>query len=417
MKNINICIIGLGYVGLPLAIQLSKYYSVTGFDIDNERISSLSIGFDKNYEFSKKDLLRKKLSYANNFEKEVSGNCNIYIITVPTPVNKKFKPDLKYLRQAFSRVAKVIKKNNILIVESTVAPGTVEQLSIKFFKEKHKDINLCFCPERINPGDRVHTINKITKVISSNTDYGKRICKLIYSKTTKSIFAADNIKTAEMAKIIENTQRDVNIALMNEFSKICKKLNIETRAVLDACNTKWNSLNFYPGLVGGHCVPVDPYYLIDKCKSLGVASKIISESRATNEQYVYFIKDQILKILKSIKVKKKILFCGLAFKNNVVDIRNSKNLELFKILEKTYNISVYDDYKKYPETLIKDIKFDNLSNIRNFNVIIISSINQFVKLNKNQILKFLSISKNNIVIDLTNYYSINSAKNNRFFRL
>jgi len=417
MKNINICIVGLGYVGLPLAIQLSKYYSVTGFDVDIERISSLRKGFDKNYEYSKKDLLRKKLYYTNNFEKDVSSNCNVYIITVPTPVDKKFKPDLTYLRQAFLRVEKIIKKNDTLIVESTVAPGTTEQLAIKFLRKKYKDINLCFCPERINPGDKLHTINKIAKVISSNTDHGNRVCKLIYSKITKNIFIADSIKTAEMAKIIENTQRDVNIALMNEFSIICKKLNIETKAVLDACNTKWNSLNFFPGLVGGHCVPVDPYYLIDKCKSLGVSSKIITGSRVINEHYVYFIKDQILKILNSTNVNKKILFCGLAFKNNVVDVRNSKNLELFKILEKICNISAYDEYKKYPKKLVKNIKFENLSNIRKFNVLIISSINQFVKLDKKQILNFLSISKNNIVIDLANYYSINLKRNDRFFSL
>ncbi len=417
MKNLNICIIGLGYVGLPLAIQLSKYYSVTGFDINVERINSLRLGFDKNYEFSKKNLLRKKLYYTNNFEKDVSSSCNVYIITVPTPVNKKFKPDLTYLRQAFSKVAKKIKKNDVFIVESTVAPGTVEQLSIQFFKQKNKNIHLCFCPERINPGDKVHTINKITKVISSNTSYGQRICKLIYSKTTKDIFIAENIKTAEMAKIIENTQRDVNIALMNEFSKICKKLNIETRAVLDACNTKWNSLNFYPGLVGGHCVPVDPYYLIEKCKKLGVSSKLISESRETNEQYVYFIKDQIVEILNSKKINKKILFCGLAFKNNVVDIRNSKNLKLFRILEKLYKTSVYDEYTKYPKTLVKGIKFENLSKLNNYNVILISSINQFIKLNKNQIIKFLNLSKNNIVIDLANYYPMNLKNKKRIFRL
>ena len=370
MKNIKICIFGLGYVGLPVAILLSSKFKICGLDIDKKRIIELKKGFDRNLEFNKHDLKKKNLNFSFSLKNKFIKNCNVYIITVPTPVTMNNKPDIALLKRAFKDLKNLIKPNDTIIVESTVAPGTVEELSKNNFKRLYNKINICFCPERINPGDKLHTLAKITKVISSNTKDGINVCKKIYKSKIKKIFIAKNIQTAEMAKIIENTQRDVNIALMNEFSLICSKLKIDIKDVLRACRTKWNSLNFYPGLVGGHCVPVDPYYLIDKVQRLKLKPSIMIEARKTNENYVKFVEKFIKSKINDLDMK--ILFSGISFKNEVVDTRNSKNLDLALKLSKVYkNFYLYDPYfrsnKKYK------FKFaDYKKNLKQFDIVIIA---------------------------------------------
>jgi UDP-N-acetyl-D-galactosamine dehydrogenase len=392
-------------------VLLSKKYEVNGFDVNIKRILDLKKGVDKNLEFKKKDLKHKNLNFYGSVKTKKIIKSNIYIVTVPTPVDKNYKPDLSFLKNAFHYLKKIIKNNDTIIVESTVAPGTVEEMSKIFFYDKFSKINICFCPERINPGDKKHTLSKITKVISSNTKEGIRICKEIYSSKIKKTFIAQNIKTAEMAKIIENTQRDVNIALMNEFSIICNSLNIDIKEVIKACKTKWNALNFYPGLVGGHCVPVDPYYLIDKVKKLKLKPSIMIEARKTNEEYINFIEKKIQ--IKINNLKKNILYCGLSFKNNVVDIRNSKHLELALRLKKKYkNFYIFDPY--FQQNNFNKYKFNFFNyknNLNRFDVIIISTTYEFSKIKNSALLNFLKYNKDNIIIDLSRSYNLKNNMN------
>jgi UDP-N-acetyl-D-galactosamine dehydrogenase len=411
MKKYKICIFGLGYVGLPLAVLLSKKYEVSGFDINFKRILDLKKGIDKNLEFKKKDLINKNLVFYNQIKKIAESN--IYIITVPTPVNKINKPDLSFLKKAFHQIKKIIKNNDTIIVESTVAPGTVEEMSKFYFYDKYSKINICFCPERINPGDKKHKLSKITKVISSNTKEGIQICKKIYSSVIKKVFISQNIKTAEMAKIIENTQRDVNIALMNEFGLICNRLDIDINEVIRTCKTKWNALNFYPGLVGGHCVPVDPYYLIHKVRNLGLKASIMIEARKTNEQYINFIEEKIKNKINNLN--KKILYCGLSFKNNVVDVRNSKHLDLALRLKKKYKkFYIFDPYFKNNNNNNYKFNFSNsINNFNKFNIIIIATTFEFYKIEPLTLKNFLKVDKENLIIDLSRTYNL--KKNNNFF--
>ena len=409
MKNIKICIFGLGYVGLPVAILLSSKFKICGFDIDKKRIIELKRGFDRNLEFKKHHLIKKNLNFSFSLKEKLIKNCNVYIITVPTPVTINNKPDITLLKRAFKNLKNFIKSGDTIIIESTVAPGTVEELSKINFKRLYNKINICFCPERINPGDKLHTLGKITKVISSNTKYGINVCKKIYKSKIKKIFVAKNIQTAEMAKIIENTQRDVNIALMNEFSLICSRLKIDIRDVISACQTKWNYLDFYPGLVGGHCVPVDPYYLIDKVQKLKLKPSIMIEARKTNESYIKFVEKFIKSKISDLEMK--ILFSGISFKNEVVDTRNSKNLDLALKLSKVYkNFYLYDPYfknnKKYK------FKFaDYQKNLKKFDIVIIASSHSLYKMNENKLKNFLKINQYKVLIDLSKKYHLHNYEN------
>jgi UDP-N-acetyl-D-galactosamine dehydrogenase len=309
-EEIKLAIIGLGYVGLPLALEFSKKKNVIGFDINKKRIKDLNSGIDKNLEFNKKELQSlKKLNFTNSVEDLKSANC--FIITVPTPIDKFKKPDLKPLFNASELIGKIIKKGNLIIYESTVYPGCIEEECVPIL-EKFSDLKYnidFFCgysPERINPGDKKHTLSNIKKITSGSTPEITNFVDDLYNEIIiAGTHKAPNIKVAEAAKVIENTQRDLNIALINELSIIFNKLNIDTKEVLDAASSKWNFLPFKPGLVGGHCIGVDPYYLTHKAESIGYKPKVILSGREINDNmgdYVAFkfleeIKKKIFKLI------------------------------------------------------------------------------------------------------------------------
>ena len=364
MNNIKICIIGLGYVGLPLAISLSKKYQVTGYDININRIKNLIKGKDDTFEVSKKVILKSKINFTNN--KNQIKDCNFYIITVPTPVLKNNMPDLGPLINGSKLVGKFLNSKDVVVYESTTYPGCTNEICIplleKFSNLKVNDDFYCgYSPERINPGDKKHGLSKIKKIISASSVKGLKYIKKVYDNVSPgNIIEVNSIQIAEGAKIIENTQRDINIALMNELSILFNKLNIDFTKVLSAAKTKWNFINFKPGLVGGHCIGVDPYYLAFKAKKVKFNPKIILSGRSINDyMHKYVVKMFHSKFSKgNINYKKKILIVGLTFKENVPDCRNSQSIKIAKIISKKSNVFVFDP--------ITDHKIDNCKTIKNY---------------------------------------------------
>ena len=334
-NNLNISIFGLGYVGLPLAIKLSNYFNVLGFDKNKQRIKELKKFLDKNSEVNSKELKKTKLKYSTNI-KDLK-NSNIFIVTVPTPVTKSNQPDLKPLLEACKDIGKIISKGSTVVFESTVYPGVTEEIcgpQIKKYSRliPGKDFYLGYSPERMNPGDKAHSIDKIIKVISGDCNKTKLTLKKIYGKINSGkIFIAKNIKTAEAAKVIENTQRDINVAFINEITKLFKKINISIFDVLKTAETKWNFLNFKPGFVGGHCIGVDPYYLSYLAKKKKTESNLILSGRKVNNNFPIFLAQYINNCITK---KNKILVLGLTFKENVSDLRNTKVVDLIKSLKK-----------------------------------------------------------------------------------
>ena len=357
--NNKICVIGLGYVGLPLSIALSKKFKVIGYDKSNKRIRNLSQGKDENDESSRKELRNKNLFFTNNL-KQIK-NVNRYIICVPTPIKNK-KPDLTFLKEATKIVGKKLKPLDTVIYESTVYPGTTEDVCSPILEKlsnlkKNKNFYLGYSPERINPGLNSQKIENITKIISGSSKTALKKIRTIYKPIIKAgLYEAKTIKVAESAKIIENTQRDLNIALMNEFSKILNKLKIDTNEVLSAARTKWNFNNYTPGLVGGHCIGVDPYYLAFKAKKIGINPKVILSGRDMNDSMYGYVFQQIKK-LKNIK---KIAHLGVTFKEDCKDFRNSMSVKLVKKLkENNFKVDVFDPIANFKE--LKKIENINLS--------------------------------------------------------
>ena len=333
----KISLIGLGYVGLPLALSLSKHFKVVGFDIDSERVRKLKKGIDITGESPKKLIKNSKIFISN--EKKHIKESNIFIITVPTPVDKNKKPDLSSIIKATKIVASHLKKDSTIVFESTVYPGCTDDILIPIIEKKtkfilNKDFFVGYSPERIDPGKSKYKLSNQIKIISGSNLKAIKLMKEIYSKVVKrKLFVAANIKTAEAAKVIENSQRDINIAFVNELSMLFHKLDINTKDVLAAANTKWNFINFIPGLVGGHCIGVDPYYLKYKALKTGFRPFMISSGRKINDAIPKFIHDETLKILVK-KKRNKILFLGITFKENCNDTRNSKALELYNFFKK-----------------------------------------------------------------------------------
>ncbi len=340
----NIAIIGLGYVGLPLAVEFGKKYPTVGFDIAQWRIDELNAGDDRTLEIEKeqlKEVLENgHLSFTNALE-DIAG-CNIFIVTVPTPVDAHKKPDLTPLIKASETVGKVLKKDDIVIYESTVYPGATEEVCVplleKFSGLRFNEEFFCgYSPERINPGDKEHTVTKILKITSGSTpETGKKVDDLYQSIITAGTHLAPSIKVAEAAKVIENAQRDINIAFVNELAIIFNKLDIDTDAVLKAAGTKWNFLPFKPGLVGGHCIGVDPYYLTYKAQQVGYKPEIILAGRRLNDNMGIYVANQVIKLMikKGLNLAKaKILVLGITFKENCPDIRNSHVVDVIKELE------------------------------------------------------------------------------------
>ena len=351
MQNKKIALIGLGYVGLPLAIEFGKKRKVVGFDINNDRIIDLKMGNDKTHEITKqefKDAIH--LSYTNNFEDLRS--CSIFIITVPTPIDNHKRPDLTSLEKSSETIGSVLKQGDIVIYESTVYPGATEEICVPILEKKsglifNKDFYCGYSPERINPGDKEHKIINIQKVTSGSTPkIATEIDELYKEIIVAGTFKVNSIKIAEAAKVIENTQRDLNIALINELALIFNKLDIDTESVLEAAGTKWNFLPFRPGLVGGHCIGVDPYYLTHKANEVGYYPEMILAGRRLNDNMGSYVANEVSKLLtkKRIQiVEANILIMGLAFKENCPDHRNTRVVDLVKQFKSfSCNVDVYD---------------------------------------------------------------------------
>jgi UDP-N-acetyl-D-galactosamine dehydrogenase len=369
-------VIGLGYVGLPIYLHLQKKINTIGFDIDKKKIFNLKKKIDTNNQFKKKEFLNHKI---NNFISNYSKlkNCNFFIITVPTPIFKNKKPDLGPLISATKIIGKVIKDGDILVYESTVYPGVTNSICVplieKISKLKNKiNFNIVYSPERINPGDIKHSINKITKVIALENYKIKKKVRFIYKNLTNKLFFTNNIEEAETSKVFENIQRDVNISLMNELYIICKKLNLNYENVINIAKTKWNFLNFSPGLVGGHCLPVDPYYLSYIAKKNKVNTRLIIAGRETNDSMEKILYKKIIYYLKNKKItfNEKILICGLTYKPEVADLRNSLAYNIFiKIKKKFRNSHGFDPLIHYSETK-KFLIFNKINNFKKYKAII-----------------------------------------------
>ena len=347
LGNIKIGIIGLGYVGLPLAVEFAKKYPVVGYDIDDEKLENLKVGEDPTQSVGKEDLLKVLrqpgiLYGAGLFLSGISqlSECNVFIVTVPTPINKFKTPDLDPLLGATATISKMLKKGDIVIYESTVYPGCTEEECVPVLEQSglkyNQDFFCGYSPERINPGDKVHTLTKIKKVTSGSTpEIADKIDALYASIIDAGTHKAPSIKVAEASKSIENAQRDLNISFVNELALIFDRMGIDTNDVLDAAGTKWNFLKFKPGLVGGHCISVDPYYLLYKSQSLGYNPQVILSGRNVNDGMGAFVARKVIKLMieKEVKIKgSRVLILGFAFKENCPDIRNTKIIDIYNEL-------------------------------------------------------------------------------------
>jgi UDP-N-acetyl-D-glucosamine/UDP-N-acetyl-D-galactosamine dehydrogenase len=377
MKNYKITVIGLGYVGLPLAVAFSEKYNTVGFDIAQRRISELESGIDKTLEIDNETLLsainNHNLSFTNKLEN--ISDSNIYIVTVPTPIDKHKKPDFTPLIKASESIGKVLKKDDIVIYESTVYPGATEEVCVPVLEKTsglffNKDFFCGYSPERINPGDKKHTVKNILKVTSGSTPViAIEVDNLYKSIITAGTHLAPSMKVAEAAKVIENSQRDINVAFVNELAIIFNKLGIDTNAVLDAASTKWNFLPFRPGLVGGHCIGVDPYYLTYKAQEVGYNPEIILAGRRLNDNMGIYVANQVIKLMikKGHKIEgSNILILGITFKENCTDIRNTRVVDVVQELKEFgCNIDIYDPWadehevkEEYNLSILQEIKLD-----------------------------------------------------------
>ena len=411
MKNSKICIIGLGYVGLPLAHAFSEKYEVVGLDIYQTRIDELNNAYDRTLELNETQL-KEALANDIKFTCDIEDikDCNIYIVTVPTPIDKNKRPDLTPLVKASETIGKVLKKDDIIIYESTVYPGATEEECVpvleKFSNMKFNTDFFCgYSPERINPGDKEHTVTKILKVTAGSTpEIGKKVDELYSSIITAGTHLAPTIKVAEAAKVIENSQRDVNIAFVNELAIIFNKLGINTNDVLEAAGTKWNFLPFRPGLVGGHCIGVDPYYLTHKAQEIGYNPEIILAGRRLNDNMGIYVANQVIKLMikKGHKIEgSKVLVLGITFKENCPDIRNSRVIDVIEELQEFgCDITVSDYWADKEEVKHEyDLELNNDVNYDDYEAIVMAVSHDNYKdlefTNKNQIVYDIkSILKN-----------------------
>ena len=350
----KIAVIGLGYVGLPLAAAFSEKYEVTGFDVNAARIEELKSGYDRTLELSAEQM-KKAIESGMKFSLNLDDikDCNFFIVTVPTPIDKNKRPDLTPVVKATQSVAKVLKKGDIVVYESTVYPGVTEEICVPLLEQSglkfNEDFFCGYSPERINPGDKEHTVTKIKKITSGSTpEVADKVDEVYRSIITAGTHKAPTIKVAEAAKVIENTQRDINIAFMNELAMIFNKMNIDTNAVLQAAGTKWNFLNFRPGLVGGHCIGVDPYYLTHKAQELGFHPEMILAGRRINDNMGKYAADQVVKLMikRGVLINSaRVLVLGLTFKENCPDIRNSRVIDVIEELRDFgCSVDVYDPW-------------------------------------------------------------------------
>ena len=402
MDSHKIGIIGLGYVGLPLAIEFSKKHETIGFDLNQKRIEELNKGVDSTNEANLEELktqLANKLTLVDDLEK--IKTCNIYIITVPTPITKFKTPDLSYLLSASHAIGSILKKGDIVIYESTVYPGCTEEECVPVLEKSsgliyNKDFFCGYSPERINPGDKINTLTKIKKVTSGSTPGIAKIVDQLYSSIiTAGTHLASSIKVAEASKAIENAQRDLNISFVNELALIFDKIGIDTEEVIDAAATKWNFLKFKPGLVGGHCISVDPYYLAHKAESMGYYPEVILSGRRVNDQMGKFVAEKVVKLMnqKGIPVRNsKALILGITFKEDCPDIRNSKVPDIyFELQNYGLTVDIYD-----PNAIKEEVKHE-------FNINLIDQTNSYDAI-------ILAVSHNEFKnLDLSSLKSKNGA--------
>ena len=422
-KNIKICVVGLGYVGLPLLIEFCKLYDVVGFDLNHERIKQLKKGIDVTGNIPIRKLKKINNIKFSSSKKSVSAS-NIYIITVPTPIDKNNVPDLSPLKSASILVGKSLSKGDIVIYESTVYPGATEEVCIPLLAKEsnlifNKDFSCAYSPERINPGDKKHDLTSIIKIISASNQTTLDFIDKLYSSIIKAgTYKMSTIMAAEAAKVIENTQRDVNIALINELSIIFDKLDLDTIEVLNAAETKWNFLPFRPGLVGGHCIGVDPYYLTFKSEELGYKPEMILSGRRVNDSIGQFICDKTIEkmIAQGVNpINAKIAILGLTFKENCSDIRNTKVVSIINSL-KSYkcNISIVDDWANFVDADKEyGIKLVDINQIIDFDAVILTVAHQ--NFSNIKIKKWKSLLKDNgVIIDVKSLYNESFFINTNF---
>ena len=412
--NQKIAVVGLGYVGLPLAIEFAKKYQTVGFDINANRVKELNNYFDRTKEVEtfilKESIEDKKITITTDLNEIAS--CNFFIITVPTPTDKNNRPDLRPMISASKMIGSVLKKDDIVVFESTVYPGVTEDICAPALEESsklifNKDFFVGYSPERINPGDKEHTVSRILKITSGSTSQTAELVDNLYkSIISAGTYLASSIKVAEAAKVIENSQRDINIAFVNELAKIFNLLDIDTNEVLKAAGTKWNFLNFKPGLVGGHCIGVDPYYLAQKAQEVGYHSEIILAGRRLNDGMGKYIATELIKqmVIKDIKIKDaNILILGFTFKENCPDVRNTKVIDIVNELI-TYNtkLLIFDpiaDQKEVEEeygvSILQKIEVE-----QKFDAIILAvAHNEFHNLDLKKLRK-----DNSIIYDIKSFY-------------
>jgi len=414
----KICVVGLGYVGLPLGISLAKHFEVIGFDINEERVNQLKNKFNKNLEVKLEEFEETKENIIFTTDEKKIRDANIFIISVPTPVKKDKTPDLYPLESSSEIVGRNLKKGCIVVYESTTYPGCTEEFCVpileKFSNLKcGSDFFVGYSPERVNPGDKEHILGNITKIIAGQNEMVVKVLEEVYGKVTK-VYKAPSIKVAEAAKVIENTQRDINIAFMNELAILFERMGINSKEVFDAAATKWNFLRFYSGFVGGHCIPVDPYYLAHKAIELNFYPELILAGRRVNENVPNFIAQKIVKLLinkqKNIK-NSRILIMGATYKENVPDLRDSKVENLICKLKEfgIENIQIYEPIINH--TKIFDV--ENKKHSGKYDVVVVAVMHDQFK--DMPITNFLE--ENGIVIDVTTKLDENNFKGFTYYRL
>lgn len=405
-KQESISVIGLGYVGLPLAVALSKKFNVNGFDISDEKINLYKKGIDPTKEVGNDVIQNSTINFTNDFK--FLKESKFFIVTVPTPINGDKTPDLSPIESASSIVGEQLQEGSIVVYESTVYPGVTEDICIPILESSSGlkagvDFKVGYSPERINPGDKVNTLDKIKKVVSGmDVDSLNEIDSVYSSIITAGTFRASSIKVAEASKVIENSQRDINIAFMNELSMVFNLMNIDTYEVIEAASTKWNFLKFYPGLVGGHCIGVDPYYFTYQAEKLGYHSEIILSGRQINNKMPSFVVENVIKKIIQEKIditKAKIGVFGITFKENCPDIRNSKNYEVIKLLQE-YNLDVHVFDTEANKSEVKQeygISLESLTSHTDLDVLIIAVPHDNAK---NILEKYISRNTNVLIFDL-----------------
>jgi UDP-N-acetyl-D-galactosamine dehydrogenase len=405
----KVAIIGLGYVGLPLAVEFGKKYTTIGFDIDQKRINELKEGYDRTLESNKNEIVASK-NLKFSFKIEDLKSYNIFIVTVPTPIDQFKAPDLRPLLNASKMIGAILKKDDIVIYESTVYPGCTEEdcvpvLEIESGLKFNIDFFCGYSPERINPGDKINTLTKIKKVTSGSTSEIAELVDGLYKSIIEAgTYLAPSIKVAEAAKAIENAQRDINISFVNELALIFDRIGIDTNDVLDAAGTKWNFLKYKPGLVGGHCIGVDPYYLAHKAESLGYYPQVILSGRRVNDNMGLFVANKLLKLMirnNHLVTKSKVLILGITFKENCPDIRNSKVIDIYReLLQFKLEVDIYDPYATYEEVK-KEYNIELIKKVeKKYEAILLAvSHDEFLKLD----IKNLCLNDSSVIFDIKSF--------------